>query len=268
MASCDDCRRIVAGLARAGLLPAAARGAGRVLGLPWPVVAVAAAVLVAFGVYVSRGGEAPSPDTDARLVAAASDLAAQRPEIFADFKPLDAAERAAGASDVRRGGLSPLVPAGATLSTRPDFRWSPVPSAKSYALKVIDAEGATVLETSATDPFVLGARLPKDLPRGGEFVWKVTATGARPPAEGTRAFSVVREVAVRSYDAARGAIAALGADVPKDLLLAHFAFRRGFLAEALEAARRHVAAHENDRAGRETLDRVTSAIGPGATGLR
>src|SRR5687768_17339829 len=89
VAVCDDCRQVVAGLARAGVAQAAggARRA-RLLGVPLPVAAVAAAALVALGAYALLRPSARTPDTDARLVAAANDLAARRPDLFSGFTPL------------------------------------------------------------------------------------------------------------------------------------------------------------------------------------
>jgi hypothetical protein len=264
VAACDDCRRLVAGLARAGVLPRTeAAPRGRILAFRW-ALAAAAGVLVAFGAWAAFRPKPPAEDADAVLVAAATDLAARRPDLFAGFRPLDAAERRGGSTDVLRGGLSLLLPAGSTISTKPDFSWTAVRGATSYVFKVLDAESGDVVvsETGSRTTVFAGAALtPWELARGKAYVWKVTAVGVSPTAEGTKAFTVASEADAAAFAKAREAIDALPASAPRALLLAHFAFRRGWLAEALDAASKAVAARGSGALERETFERVQRALG-------
>ena len=259
VAGCDRCRSLLADLARAALVAVGAVAAtptGRLAsftrGLP---IAAAAAVLVAGLVLALRSGAPTVADTDARLVAVATRLSTDRPDLFAGFRSLDARERSAGGTDVQRGGIDSMSPSGVTVETRPTFEWAEVDGASDYTVSVIDSEGNRLLKQTANSARLDGASLQKALTRGTDYVWKVTAVGSVTPAEGTCALRVSSEAEANTYAAIVVAVAAATTtdEGLRDLATAHALLRRGFDADALPFARRHAAANLSDAVGRDTL---------------
>ena len=255
VAHCDRCRSLVAAAARAGLVAEGAVGrtpGGTVLRFPrWIPFAAAAVVVVGLALWLPSR-EPSAEGTDARLVAVAERLSARRPDLFADFRPLDAAERAAGAVDVQRGGIEDMAPAGVTVETRPTFEWAEVDGAAEYALTVIDAEGTRLLSTKVRSARLEGSALAKALTRNTDYVWKVTAVGSAMPAEGTCALRVAGDADARTHASVVAAVAAVADETLRDLATAHALLRRGLAADALPFARRFAAGHAGDDVGRET----------------
>jgi hypothetical protein len=268
---CDRCRSLLAGLARAGLVvegAASGRGApSRVRRWRWvPLAAAAAAALVAGLVFALRRDESPPPSTDAQLLALAERLAVARPDLFAGFRPLDAAERSPGTEDVQRGGIGHMSPAGLTVGTRPTFEWADVDGAAEYAVAVMDSLGTRVVSTKTTSTRLEPAQLPRGLERGSDYVWKVTAVGPATPAEGTRALHVASDAEARTYQEVVAAVAAAADGSLRDVATAQALLRRGFTADALPFARRFASANPSDPVGRDTLAwlrrTLASAAGP------
>jgi hypothetical protein len=261
VAECDRCRSLLAGLARADLVTA-----GAVAGAPdatasrlrWWVVGIAAAATLVVGVVLAQRPRRSEPTgTEARLLAVAARLRVERPDLLADFRPLDARELAAGgAEDVQRGGIVRMAPSGATVETRPSFEWADVDGAASYVVSALDAEGTRAFSEVVTEARLDGARLPAPLARGADYVWKVTAVGAPTPAEGTSALRVGSEADARAHAAVVSAVAAATDDTLRDLATAHALLRLGFASDALPYARRHAKAHPSDEVGRATLAHV------------
>ena len=264
-AGCPECRTAIAELARLGAAGDAAgtapperpRPAGRLLAHP-RAVAIAAAALVAIGVGAlvvlrSQGPEA-STDMDARLVAAARDLASAEPGLFSGFVPLSHSERVAAPDGRERGGLRLLGPTDVVLSGRPTFRWAPVPGAPRCVVTVARESGGTLWMR-----ITAGAELPypadaPGLEPGLRYAWTVeteAVLGGKTSAR--RTFAVASREEAEAFARAQRAI---DGHVPADLsalLAAHWALRHGLLEEAERLARKHVVRNPDGAAGRETL---------------
>ncbi|HVS09120.1 MAG TPA: hypothetical protein VMS76_04530, partial [Planctomycetota bacterium] len=137
---CGSCRGVFAAIVRAG--DAELLENGRTIhaqARPWPrpvrrhwAWAAAAAVLITAPLawtlarWLARQPDAGPARTEDLLLASAQDLATVHPDLFADFRPLDADELAARAPLLRapverdaRAALTLLEPAGRILDTRP-----------------------------------------------------------------------------------------------------------------------------------------------------
>ena len=265
--TCDRCRSVLASLARAGLVADGALGdapVARLRRLPRWIPLVAAAALLVVGLVVAlHSRETADSGTDARLVAVAARLAADRPALFAGFRPLSSAERGALPAPTQRGGLRRMTPAGTTAEVRPTFAWDDVDGASGYAITILDADGRRVLAATVPSARLEGSALPQPLPRDGHYLWKVVAVGAPSPAEGTRALHVAGDQVAREAGDVVEAIGRLVDPDLRDLAIAHALLRRGLDADALPFAERWAAAHPGDAVGRET---VTFAQRRGAAG--
>jgi hypothetical protein len=269
LARCETCRSIAAAVAaevgaRAEDAPIpAARGSA-----PWwtPArVAAAAVVLVAVGVALAFALKRPSapPTTDEVLVATAKDLARAHPGLFEGFSPLSEQERRADGRDRHRGTgeLALLEPAGKVLETRPRLRWEGDHGAERWVVVVARADGTVVLRAEPSGPSLEWPKDAADLEPGVAYQWTVTGTW---PGGEEKARGVFEVASAEDGSAFEAAVRAIDAGAPakvRRLLEAHLAFRRGYLARAVEAARAAVAEAPGDAAAVETLALVERATG-------
>ena len=89
----------------------------------WLPFAAAATVLLAVGAAVlTRPADTTALDTTARMVAAAEDLGARRPDLFRGFRPVDVAALPRRAPTELRGGILVTAPRERTILGRPGER--------------------------------------------------------------------------------------------------------------------------------------------------
>ena len=264
VAGCEACRRIVALLAaeEAGGEPLAPKGTG--LRLLLPLVAVAAALLALLLVAFGPRGVSGPPSTDDRLVAAAGRLAAERPELFSAFAPLDADERGNPESGILRGGPVLLSPVGRILSARPRFRWEPGRASDSYVVNVTitsDSSPVGSLWSATAAEAELAYPAGRDDLAPGSYLFEVIASGPLGEESALAAFEVVSEEERAAFREAERAITELvDSDVAR-LVRAHYALRLGLWGEAEAAVRSHLQGVPGDPVGRETLFHVLSRLG-------
>jgi hypothetical protein len=257
-AACADCRAALDAVeapAEPERAPAVPRG-----WLRPGVLAAAAALLVAVGAgiwFAGAPGEEPPPETSARLVAAARELARERPALFAGFVPFDQHVRLPSDDGRERGGSRLLAPAEAVLTGRPAFRWVAVQGVSRYDVSLETPDGR-VLWTRT----VAGTTLPypqefAELAPGARHAWSVAFEGVLGGrTETRRAFRVATTEEAAAFEEARRAVGErVDADL-RDLFLAQFALRRGFWDEAERLARTHLARSPSDPAARVTLRHV------------
>jgi hypothetical protein len=225
--------------------------------VPWRTAALAAAGLL---VGVALALWAPWKTTGQSLEEVAARLAAQRPDLFAGFRPLDARELEAGGLSALRGGVVVVRPRGVVLDRPSTIEWRPVAGASQYRLAILSSTGEpleTITSAGTSHPW------PIDLPVawGHSYLVEVATEGAFGHAEGRASFRVrtAEEAAAwaRATDEVR---ARVDADVAH-LLVAHLALRRGLLEEAERAARAHIASSPDDARGRAVLEHVERAVG-------
>jgi CHAT domain-containing protein len=198
------------------------------------------------------GGPAPSrpaPETDGILLASAADLARSRPALFRDFAPLSREERLAPPPTIRGGASGLIYPAGRILETRPSLRWEETRDGTEREVVVRASSGAAILRTSAKgSPLEYPAGAP-DLDAGGQYSWTVSGLG-------DQVFAVATSEERAEFESA---VSAIGSQAPADvreLLLSHFALRRGYLGEAERSARRFLSASDIPREGPDLSRRV------------
>ena len=219
----------------------------------WVPFAVAAALLLALGTMVLSPGSRPGlvslgdQDSDARLVAAADDLARRSPELFGDFRPIGAAERRATVGDVMRSGLSILEPLGHVVGRQPPLRWASTAGATSYDVVVADADGAVIWRTTTALTRVAPGEGP-DLEPGRAYLIEVSAAGPLGRTTASRSFDVAERTAVDALATAREALGRALGDPLGDLARAHLAARRGFLIEAKAAVEAYLVRNPKDAA--------------------
>jgi len=252
LAACETCRSLVAGLAETAVPAATGRGRLVVLARAWPYLAAAGVILAVALAALGPGLLFGRRSTDELLVAAASDLARARPDLFGGFRALDAAERAATDGTVLRssGAVTLLAPRGKVLETRPAFRWE----GGGRATVVLETDDGRPLWRAEGGEELGYPEREAPLAPGSACIWSVE-TGA------TRSDGLLFHVAsAAERDAAAAARATVDARAPArvaKLLYAHWALRRGLLAEAERATRAYLADHPGDVAGQETLRRAT-----------
>jgi hypothetical protein len=250
---CAACASVVAVLLRAGVASAARAGASP---RRWLAGTAAAAVILAAVAGLALVLRPASPER--LLAAAARDLGAEAPDVFASFTPLTAQELDAPGPSALRGGVAMLEPAGKVLDTHPRFRWEPTPEAWGCDLKVSWPAGSVFVAEVDTP-----ASLPADaaLEPGRRYTWTLFCQGVAGPQAYDCDFEVVSPEERRRFEAARALIEAKVEERVRDLALVHYAYRQGFLNEAERAARRHVERHPDDVLGRRVLALVLRQLG-------
>jgi hypothetical protein len=258
LAGCPACREASAEAQAA--VGFEARPAARRRPVLWVVSAAAAGLLLAVGgaaLLLRERGSRPLTDTATRLVAAASDLARDRPDLFGGFRPLDPQERPPGAGDPERGGARLVAPSGVVLSTRPAFRWAGAPGVTRYEVSLEGRDGTTLWTRAAEGTELAYPSDASELARGTTYDWSLAFEGlVGGRTESRRAFAVATPEEARAFEEASHAVEARVAPDLRDLLLAQVALRRGLVAEAERLARAHLARHPSDEVGRATLRHV------------
>lgn len=267
LAVCSECRAIAADLAGRGSVEVgaatAARGAGR--WLPW---AAAALVLIGVGAMLlwrrdGAGPARPGEDPDRLLRASAKALAEARPDLFAEFTPLDRAARTAPHSAALRGDVALHGPRGTVLTGRPAFRWAAVGRATRCTLTLRGSDGAAVWMRQVEGtvaPFPADAQ---ELPPGSTWQWSIAGKRAAGPFEGSLGFHVASETEAARFAEVRRELLARVPAAQAEVLWAQWAAQAGLLEEAERALVGHLAAHPADPLGTETLDYVRARLGIG-----
>lgn len=268
LALCAECRGAALLAREAGELRTPGRDTARAASPRRTLLAAAAVLLTAAAaLWLSgRGGGAP---TDRALAREAERLARARPELFASFEPLVRAERLARGPATLRAGRAPvpLHPAGRVVSRAPAFSWAPGTGERGYRVELQRLpEGATLwaAEVEAAELAYPGAADP--LAEGGSYLWTVTPLR---PGEGaeqaaldarSRGFEVAGAAETAAFEMALAEVRARADPALRELLAAHLALRRGFLRQAEEAARAHLARAPGDPVGLETLFAVLARL--------
>ncbi len=123
-------------------------------------------------------------------------------------------------------------PAATILDTRPLVAWDLLAGVDCYQVHILDAEGEIVREWN--DVGTIGAWPDESVPleRGTAYVVEVTTEGPLGPVTGQRTFTVASDDAVKRYAEAARVIGETRSTELCDLLVAHWAIRRGLLQEA------------------------------------
>ncbi len=258
----EDARALLLELRDA--LPAGGADAAPVAVAPhvrrWPLVAVAAVVILAVGVlWVFGSGEDPEPSRGlGRLLAAADALAAEHPERFGDLRAGIEAEGASVSIPVERGSLVVLLPRGEVLSTRPVLQWSAIAGAERYELRVATEAGEDARTyTATTTRFALPDDGPPLTP-GGRYLLEVRAQGVFGATEATGMFRVADLIAREDAEGAVEAIHAAAQGMERDLLLAFYALANERYSRAVELLGRLEAADPDH----EGVRRLRARLGP------
>ena len=227
----------------------------------WLPFAAAATVLLAVGAAVlTRPADTTALDTTARMVAAAEDLEARRPDLFRGFRPVEVAALPRRAPAELRGGILVTAPRERTILGRPELDWRPVAGVTAYDVTVTRPDGTSVLSARAgAPPFAWPADAPELAP--GAYVVDVSGAAAYGRAEGRRYFHVASEEERRTLSDAAKVIAGLAPPDVASLLAAHDALRRGFPDEALRLAREHANARPQDPAGAALVEHLRTPGG-------
>jgi len=259
VAACEACRGVLALLAEGSSTVAAVEPARPGPRLLRPLLA-AALVIALFAVAVGPRWKRGRVSMDERLVAAATLLATERPELFSEFAPLGRDERRSPESGAVRGGLIALAPIGPVLSPRPRFRWEPVAGSASYAVRVETSSGEAVWSATSTRPELMFPSDEEDLD-AGPYLWEVVATGPAGEERVSAAFEVVTDEQRAAFREAERAMYQLVESDVSRLLRAHYAMRLGMWGEAEVAVRAHLDGVPGDLAARETLYNLLTGLG-------
>ena len=201
-----------------------------------PVVAAAAAILLAFGLFRWLGDDPAAPaDPATRLATLANELRAEAPDVFGSFAPVAAADRVPRQTDVQRGGLQLGAPVAAVLDPRPTLQWAGLTDDTRARVTVRDEDGALHLDTTQVGQTLAWPDEAKPLAPGTTYVWRVTADGDV-QRTGSRAFRVLSEKDATRYRDGVRRIEGHAAD-DAALLAAQWALTFDLEAEA----RRHLA---------------------------
>lgn len=269
LARCDACRVAVLEFARDRADPslaepvAAGTAPARILRTWRFAIPAAAAILVAALVVHGLTRASGPSGTEEALVASARDLAAARPDLFRDFRPLRRGEEFAPALAPKRGALALHAPAGKVLDTKPGFRWETVPGVARWRvfLRTDDGELLWSAETSETS-LAFPAERP-ELRAGTRYIWEASGEGPLGPEGSRRAFDVASTDERRAFEEAGREIDFRAPKALRPLLRAHLALRKGLYAAAADEAARSLRADPTDAVGRETLAAAERALGLG-----
>ncbi|MDJ0975017.1 MAG: zf-HC2 domain-containing protein [Planctomycetota bacterium] len=227
-----------------------------------PLLAVAAAILLAVGVFLldDAAGVDPEPDT-ATLVARSAKRLGAADAALAELGTMDWS--ALPKVDVERGDLRVTAPAGKLLVLRPRITWTPVNGVTRFRVAVRNDLGDVVLEQ-----MVAGTSMDWPLDASGldpgTYAVKVTADSALARVAARRAFTIPPDadreaLATELYLIREGADPAVA-----ELLVAEHAARRGYLAVAETAAMAFLSTAPDDPLGREALAALAAALGTDA----
>ena len=259
VATCGACRTLVAELVRGGPaygFPAPGpRPAPSHPAIRWFVGLAAAAVIVA-AVTIFAGRP---HDTRETVMASVRDLAAARPDLFAEFEPLTSG-RSAPPSPTR-GALALYAPAGTILDARPVFRWEAVPGVTNWTVTLKTAEGDELWTEEAAQPSLAFPVARKALAPGIRYICDVRGAGPLGAEEAQRVFDVAGENERREFEECEHEIERLVPARVRHLVLAQLALHRGLYAVAQTEAERFARAAPGDEFGAETLAAVHRAVG-------
>jgi hypothetical protein len=269
IAGCDGCRVIAVELERDRRNVEGATPASRILHptrarRPWRLAVSAAAAVLVAALVVHGLTRATGPSgTEEALVASARDLAAARPDLFRDFRPLRRGEEFAPALAPKRGALALHAPAGKVLDTKPGFRWETVPGVAHWRvfLRTDDGELLWSADTSETS-----LAFPADRPElraGTRYIWEASGEGPLGPEGSRRAFDVASADLRRAFEEAGREIDFRAPKALRPLLRAHLAMRKGLYAAAADEAARSLRADPTDAVGTRTLAAAERALGLG-----
>jgi hypothetical protein len=269
LARCEDCRTGVAAFVLEGAAaavpteaPAPRRGSLLRRTAWFAIPAAAAAVLLVALSLQGRRATGDRPLDDAVLVAAATDLAKARPEVFGEFRPLSREERLAMPLAPKRGGALGLrVPCGKVLEARPAFRWEPVPGVARWKVSLLTAAGKRVWTAESAEPSLAYPAAEAALEPGRRYLFEVSGEGPLGPERARRTFDVASVEESAAAVAAAREIADRAPRAAAPLLEAHWLLRAGLAAAAEAPARRAHAADPSSTPARETLHLVLETLG-------
>ncbi|HLQ37500.1 MAG TPA: zf-HC2 domain-containing protein [Planctomycetota bacterium] len=229
LGTCDRCAEVVAALAGEDADARPVVCSSR----KWQFLGVvaAAALIAALGLWWWLPGGTPTVTIEL-LAQTASRLAAARPDLLADLRPLRAEELADPGSGAVRGDLAITAPAGKLLATQPDFDWPGEPSVQQWTLVVSAADANELWRVQVPAPPVT---FPADKPQlswGTSYLCAVEGESAQGMVRSSRAFAVASAAEVLAFRQACEAIKSGAAPAQGGLLQAHLAVRRGFWGEA------------------------------------
>jgi len=257
LAGCEACRRIASELVR-GAAGEKERPFGdrspRRRRITWPRMAHAAAALVALlgaAWWLRPIREAPA-STESLLRGVAEGLGAERPALFAGFRPLTGKELGAR-PPVSRGDIALGFPAGELLERRPVFQWRPAPGVTEWRVTLRRQEGNRLWAASSRESTLPYPSNRPELEPGGKYLWEVVGKGPLGTVEGAQAFAVATEEGRLRFEDARGEIERVADRRLVPLVIAHYAIRRGLLGQAERAARAAWDSDADDPIVRETL---------------
>jgi hypothetical protein len=251
LVSCDACRRAVAGVAIVERVPAPRPRSILRLLAPLAAAAVFVAALV---VFLDR----PRDSREVAL-AAAKELAAERPDLFAGFEPLKSG-RAAPPSP-QRGALALLAPAGVVLEARPSFQWEQVPGVARWTVTLFTAEGDPLWTAESAAPALAYPAAETALAPGARYLGEARGAGPLGPERARRAFDVASDDERRAFEESAREIERLVPAATRPLVLAQVALHRGLYADAEREAERFLRDAPDDAFGEETLAAARRAIG-------
>jgi hypothetical protein len=186
------------------------------------------------------------------------------PALLVDLRSGSETLRGAGTGAAGSGELAPLEPVGSVVrQAAPAFRWSPLPGAESYRVRVYDLSFRLVAESPALTPAgpapVIEWTPPAPLARGAIYSWQVSATrgdetltAPQPPRAEAR-FRVLGADELREIERAEAL------KPSSHLLLATLYARAGLVT----AAERELAALELQNPGAPALRRLRASLRSG-----
>ena len=195
----------------------------------WVPAAVAALALLALGAWVFFSGPAPQPRRTLAEWSAA--VTAAHPDLGDDLRPLSPAELARPGAAIERGGLRLHTPVGTELTTRPAFRFRPVPGVVQYELRLLTLEGRPLWTATTGSQEMPYPPTAEALQPGASYLWEVSFDRLGRQSS-RRGFRVATEEERTQFRARQRAIEETAPQAEALLLTAHLAIRRGYWSEA------------------------------------
>ncbi len=196
----------------------------------WSLVALAASVLIAVGVWsIDWSGNREPLDLDSRLARAVATLSDTDGSAFADFNLVGAEEMRAQPA-VTRGGPQWLGPLGLLLDAPSELRWRNPPGATRVEIQVL-ATGFRWKRQVEGEHHAAPELAP------GSYVVTLRALDALAGQKIRRAFEIVTLERRATLERALATIRAKTADDLEDLVVAHYLLRNRLYADAATAAR-------------------------------